>query len=110
VTAAGCSRALNAFESPKPGFSALLPEDEPDRALLTKFGFGPRPGDIAKIKGQGRSAWFEEQLAAPEDDDWQLMLKLRRLDIFHFTAYELRDLPEERVISQLQSAAVMRAT
>ncbi len=110
VTAAGCSRALNAFESPKPGFSALLPEDEPDRALLTKFGFGPRPGDIEKIKGQGRSAWFEEQLAAPEDDDWQLMLKLRRLDIFHFTAYELRDLPEERVISQLQSAAVMRAT
>lgn len=87
------------------------PTDAQDRdwTFLDKFGYGPRPGDLDKVKRIGRKAWLEEQMEAPETDPVALAYQLRRLDIFHFSAFDLRNMQEEEIIRQLQQAAFLRA-
>ena len=104
----GCSRILSRLES-KESVSSPQASSNRDVIALNRFGFGPKPGDLDELRDKGREKWFEEQLAAPLDDPLPVMLRLRQLDIFHFTAYELRDLPETEILRQLQTAAILRA-
>jgi uncharacterized protein (DUF1800 family) len=63
-----------------------------------------------EIAGSGREQWFESQLAVePDQEELDVMLRLRRFEIFHLTAYELRDWPQHEIIEQLQAAAIIRA-
>jgi uncharacterized protein (DUF1800 family) len=41
---------------------APLSEQERALAMLNRFTFGPRPGDLAAVVKQGPDAWFEQQL------------------------------------------------
>jgi uncharacterized protein (DUF1800 family) len=103
---AGCAR-LERLASPR-SFSARPRDGQArDWTLLQKFGFGPLPHEPAE--GMDRRKWLEDQLRAPTGDDGLLALKLRRLDIHHFTAFELRDIPPARIQDQLQTAALLRA-
>jgi uncharacterized protein (DUF1800 family) len=109
VAATGCSSLLSAASGPAPHLSPPLPQQSPDIAAITRFGYGPHASRPQEVIKDGREKWFQDQLEAPEDDPLPVTLKLRRLDIFHFTAYELRDLPQPEIIRQLQSAALIRA-
>ena len=44
-------------------------EIDDDFHLLSRAAFGPRPGDLEKVRAQGREAWIEEQLAPEKIDD-----------------------------------------
>ncbi len=83
--------------------------DEPYSAHLNRFGFGPVPGQVAALKSKGRRKWFEQQLAAPQDDEGLLGYQLAAMDINNFPAWELRDIPEDYVIRQLNEARIKRA-
>lgn len=109
AAAGGCSQISRTVQGPPPPLSPPLPSEASDRMALATFGYGPSAKNPDEIGPRGRSKWFEDQLAAPTDDPLPIMLKLRRLDIFHFTAYELRDLPQKTIIEQLQAAAIIRA-
>jgi uncharacterized protein (DUF1800 family) len=87
------------------------------RAPLARFqnraGFGPIPAETERIATVGADAWLTEQIGAPADDSDEtpgLMLRLRTLDVVNFSAYDLRDTPDTAVLSQLQQAAILRAT
>jgi uncharacterized protein (DUF1800 family) len=71
------------------------------------FGFNLRAAE--EVQRVGRERWIERQLDADEEEDPWLELQLQRLDIFHLAPAELRDLPEEEVVVQLQQAALLRA-
>jgi len=60
------------------------------------------------MRKAGLDEWFQAQLK-PEGEPLSLGMSLRRLEIFHFTPYELRDVGEELVIRQMQQAAILRA-
>lgn len=49
-----------------------------DRAslLVQRFTFGPRPGEIARVRSMGVESWFEQQLAPEHIDDSLLGQKL----------------------------------
>ncbi len=82
----------------------------PELRLLNRSGFGPRPGDVALLASQGRISYVDQCLAAAQNEPLTLSMQLHRLDALQIDAYELRDLPEDTVLSQLQQAAILRAT
>ncbi len=83
-------------------------DDEFER-LLACFGYGARPGEAAQARELGAEAWFEGQLAAPDDEPLPLLARLLRLDVMHLSPWELRDWPEAAVLAQLQQATLLRA-
>lgn len=48
--------------------------------LLSRAGFGPRPGDIERVAGQGMGSWIEEQLEPEKIDDRLCDLRARRFE------------------------------
>ncbi|RYG42370.1 DUF1800 domain-containing protein, partial [bacterium] len=51
----------------------------------------------------------DRQLAADGEEPAHLTMRLRPLDALQGDAYELRDLPEDTMLNQLQQAAILRA-
>jgi uncharacterized protein (DUF1800 family) len=57
-----------------------IPTD--DRAIvhaLNRLGFGPRPGDVARVKAMGLATWIDRQLAPDRVEDGALESRLARL-------------------------------
>ena len=118
LLAGGCSRVQQRFatlrrEEPLPP----LPPDAdvtPAARLLNRAGFGPAPGDLARLATRdARTAWVEEQLKPPTNEEAEpgpLRLRLRGIEATHGASpYELRDMREDEVLEQLQKAAILRA-
>ena len=85
---------------------------DPALRLLNRAAFGPAPGDVAEVTRQGADAWVETQLAVPTDDSDEtlgLRLRLHGIEVLKASPYDLRDLPENEVLRQLQQAAILRA-
>lgn len=106
---AGCAKVASEV-APAP-IAAELPsgDTKPELRLLNRLGFGPRPGDLAAVRKAGQASFVASQLAADEPEDARLTLLLGRLDILRMNGEELRDLPREEVIRQLQQADLLRA-
>lgn len=107
MAGAGCARLERLALAPRGSVSPLQDSRTRDAAFLAKFGFGARPGELSA--GPDRASWLKEQLAAPAGDEGLLALKLSRLEIHQFSAFELRDMPVERIHQQLKQAALIRA-
>jgi len=63
------------------GGSVTVPNDE--RAVahaLNRLTFGPRPGELERVKATGLAAWIEQQLAPARIDDSRLTARLARLE------------------------------
>ncbi|MBS1710016.1 MAG: DUF1800 domain-containing protein [Armatimonadetes bacterium] len=86
------------------------PGQEQDARFLNRFGFGPRPGDVAAIGDKGRGAWLEEQLAPKPEEPLDLQMMVRRLDIEQLGPWDLRDWKREAVLAQMQQKAILMAT
>ncbi|MBA3858831.1 MAG: hypothetical protein C0507_18155 [Cyanobacteria bacterium PR.3.49] len=56
------------------------PQIDPVFHLLSRAGFGPRPGDIERVRQQGTKAWIEEQLEPEKIDDRLCDLRARRFE------------------------------
>ena len=110
VGVAGCSPSMQKFAFGPPPELGPPPEfDDPDAVLLNRIGFGAGPGELERLKKIGREAYVDEQLAAAQDEPLELKLRLNRLDVLRLTESDLQDIPEERVLEQLQQAAILRA-
>ena len=85
----------------------------PAARLLNRAGFGPTPGDIARMTAMGRDSWLEQQLSAPTDDaDESPALRLRLRESQTLAAgspVDLEDFGERDVLIELQRAAILRA-
>lgn len=106
---AGCAKV--AEELAPPAVSAALPRGNtaPEVRLLNRLGFGPRPGDVAAVRKAGQATFVAQLLRADEKEETRLDLLLSRLDILSIDGEELRDLPRDEVVRQLQQEALLRA-
>ena len=71
------------------GKQARLTEDQRLLHLLSRITFGPRPGDVERVKRMGLSAFLEEQLHPDSIDDSQLENRLAVLPTQRMTSSEL---------------------
>lgn len=72
---------------------AAQAEIDADFHLLSRATFGPWPGELARLKRLGRSAWLEEQLAPASISDTACDLRAERFESLYFSAgdaYEFR--------------------
>lgn len=102
----GCGVVANRLH---PGLAADLDlTPNPDNArFLARAGFGAALGEEASFSG--RQAWTEAQLRAEVEEPPMLTARLAGMDIMRIEGWELGDMPEDRLIRQLQQAAIARA-
>ena len=60
---------MAAQQEPRPASGARLPQDEILLQTLNRFTYGPRPGDIEKLRAEGLNAWLKQQLNPSTIDD-----------------------------------------
>jgi uncharacterized protein (DUF1800 family) len=118
LAVSGCSqltRDLSQSPPPERWWEAGQPWKEPraeTAALrtLNRAGFGPRPGDMQRVREIGLEAYLEEQLHPERLEesravDWRLW----RLDTLQADTDFRYEFPKEQVQPELQQAAVVRA-
>jgi hypothetical protein len=106
----GCSRIVKRFTGPGVEDVALpAGETEPVVRLLNRVAFGPRPGEVSRVRESGVAAYIEEQLNTVEEDERGLTIRLRGIDALHGNPIEMRDLRDEVILEQLQQAALLSA-
>ena len=81
--------------------------------LLNRIGYGPRPGDVARILGKGLDRYVQEQLDAPSDPD--LDSRLRGLVTLDYpisqvlTLYNADQRSIGTILDELFTAKIIRA-
>ena len=84
-------------------------EVDPDFHLLSRAAFGPRPGDLARVKKMGRSAWLEEQLNAGDIDDSACDLRAEWFETLYLDAGNAYEFDKQVLRDELTRHAVLRA-
>lgn len=108
AVASGCSRIAERVAGRRLPSDTTVPADtDTTRRLLNRVGFGPVPGDIAKVKELGHAAYIEQQLNPSDEDDPMFTFLMSRLDVNRLAASDLRDLHEEVVLAQLRQSATL---
>jgi uncharacterized protein (DUF1800 family) len=75
--------------------------DEEKRAVhaLNRLTFGPRPGDVEKVRVMGVDKWIEQQLKTPQGDDTALAERLAPLRTLSMSTREMmEEFPPPEVI------------
>jgi len=86
---ASAERAIPSPIAPTNGKTTRLTEDQKLLHLLNRVTFGPRPGDIERVKRIGIAAFLDEQLQPDSIDDSQLETRLAVLPTQRLTSAEL---------------------
>lgn len=93
---------------------AEAPDDESARIVhaFNRLAYGPRAGDVERVRGMGLSAWIEQQLRPEKLHDPALEERLSSLDILPLSTKQILEGYEipGRVVEQLQAAKLIRAT
>jgi uncharacterized protein (DUF1800 family) len=86
---AAAERSIPSPVAAAKGKSARLTEDQKLLHLLNRVTFGPRPGDLERVKRMGILAFLDEQLQPDSIDDSQLETRLAVLPTQRMTSAEL---------------------
>src|SRR5262245_58843291 len=76
-----------------PGVQASAPTAVDDSAILhvlNRLTYGPRPGDVARVKAMGLQNWLDSQLTPARIDDRVLQAKLATLDTLMLDAQTIQ--------------------
>src|SRR5262245_36312947 len=71
--------------------TSKLSEDQKIIHLLNRIGFGPRPGDVEKVKRMGVDKYIDQQLHPDRIDDSALQARLAGLDSLGLSVPQLYD-------------------
>ena len=71
---------LLAASAGAPALQAAPADDAAIVHALNRLTYGPRPGDVERVKAMGLQKWIEAQLAPSRIDDGALTAKLRHLE------------------------------
>ena len=105
-------QADGAMQSPRPARilqtqpadSSPLKGDERLLQVLNRFTYGPRPGDLEKIRAMGVQAWFNQQLMPATIDDSALEAKLAKYPAMKLPMPELlARYPNQQMIRKVMS-------
>jgi uncharacterized protein (DUF1800 family) len=99
--AAESSKALRGL--PTEGLS----EDQAVLQALNRLGFGPRPGDLDRVKEMGLQKWIDQQLHPESIDDSALDARLERFPTLKMSSAKLLDeFPEPQLAARRQGITV----
>ena len=84
VALTGCASRLAAAGAAAPTDDAAIVH------ALSRLGFGPRPGDVERVKAIGLSAWIERQLDPARIDDHAAMQTISVLPTLTMTTAQLQ--------------------
>lgn len=103
LTAAPPPAARSAAQS-LAAFGNVAPPPPLEVIALNRMAYGPRPGDVARVRAMGFAAYVEEQLAPDDDDDAVLHahLKAARMPIEHEGNADYPAVDEMRPLRALQ--------
>ncbi len=79
-------------------------KDDQERALhaLNRLAFGPRPGDVERVRAMGVDKWIDEQLHPEKIDDQALDARLQSLRTLRMSTHEMVDnFPSQQVIKAI---------
>jgi uncharacterized protein (DUF1800 family) len=79
-----------------------IPQDERLMLVLNRFTYGPRPGDLQRLRTLGLQAWFDQQLNPSRIDDSALDARL--------AAYPAMQLPLDKLMQLYPNNAQIRAS
>ncbi len=114
ATLPGCDAGvwLGGALDPLPDRVGLLGGEaiDPVFHLLSRATYGPRPGEVQRVKRLGTEAWIEEQLAPEGIDDWRLDARLvAQCESVHDHPNDLLSVPNEFIEKDLNRATLLRA-
>jgi uncharacterized protein (DUF1800 family) len=89
VALAAAAVAAAASAGPGSGWDRPLPENARILQLLNRVTFGPRPGDVEKIRQSGIHAFLERQLHPERIDDSAVEARIASLPTLSMTSSEL---------------------
>ena len=78
-----------------------LTEDEAIMQALNRLGFGPKPGDIDRVKQMGLQKWIDQQLHPESISDSALEARLERFPTLKMSSSKLLDeFPQPKVAAK----------
>jgi uncharacterized protein (DUF1800 family) len=84
-----------------------LTEDEAILQALNRLAFGPRPGDVERVKELGLQKWIDRQLHPDSIDDSALDARLARFPTLKMSSAKLLDeFPEAQVAARREGITV----
>ena len=84
-----------------------LAEDEAILQALNRLGFGPRPGDLERVKELGLQKWVDQQLRPDSISDAALDARLLRFPTLKMSSAKLLDeFPEAQVAARREGISV----
>jgi uncharacterized protein (DUF1800 family) len=84
-----------------------LTEDEAILQALNRLGFGPRPGDLERVKEMGLQKWIDRQLHPESIDDAALDARLERFPTLKMSSAKLlEEFPEPQVAARREGITV----
>jgi uncharacterized protein (DUF1800 family) len=84
-----------------------LTEDEAILQALNRLGFGPRPGDLERVKEMGLQKWIDRQLHPDSINDSALEARLDRFPTLKMSSAKLYDeFPQPQVAARREGISV----
>ena len=84
-----------------------LTEDEAILQALNRLGFGPRPGELNRVKDMGLQKWIDRQLHPDSIDDTPLDARLQRFPKLKMSSAKLlEEFPEPQVAARREGITV----
>src|ERR1700722_12501129 len=84
-----------------------LTEDEAIVHVLNRLGFGPRPGDLERVKDMGLEKWIDRQLHPDGIDESALNARLERFPTLKMSSAKLlEEFPEPQVAAHREGITV----
>jgi uncharacterized protein (DUF1800 family) len=84
-----------------------LTEDEAILQALNRLGFGPRPGDVERVKEIGLQKWIDRQLHPDSINDSALVARLDRFPTLKMSAAKLVDeFPQPQVAARREGVSI----
>ena len=73
-----------------------ISEQEKVIHVLNRLGFGPRPGDVGRVRAMGVEAFIRQQLYPENLPDWDLRERLAEFEVLNMSSRELVELLPSR--------------
>ncbi len=84
-----------------------LSDDEAILQAFNRLGFGPRPGDLERVKQTGLQTWIERQLHPESIDDSALEARLERFSTLKMSSARLlEEFPQPQVAARREGITV----
>src|SRR5467141_1132588 len=84
-----------------------LTEDEAILHALNRLGFGPRPGDVERVKEMGLQKWIDQQLRPDSINDSALEARLDRFPTLKMSSAKLVDeFPQPQVAARREGVSI----